>query len=105
MNKALEKHSHDAPHGGMEALLPSLIGVSILACGLLAKMGFRGRASVASIDLGKIQCISDPATHLPIVPSVVSFLEPRCTGDQESAFIAEIWRESQKSGEQTYICK
>jgi len=82
-------------------------GTAILACGLLTKMGFRGRVSVAGINsgttnsiiciqkltkgVGEIQCIPDPVTHSPIVPSTVSFLEPRCTGDQESAFIAEIW--------------
>lgn len=54
-------------------------------------MGFRGRASVAGIDLGttnsvicvqsqakgvgEIHCIPDPSTKSPIIPSVVSFLE------------------------------
>lgn len=91
-SKAFEKHGRDAPSGGIESLFPSLIGVAILACGVMAKMGFRGRASVAGIDLGttnsvicvqaqakgvgKIDCIPDPATGSPIVPSVVSFLEP-----------------------------
>ena len=57
----------------------------------MAWMGFRGRASVAGIDLGTtnsvicvqapakgvgtIDCIPDPATGSPIVPSVVSFLD------------------------------
>lgn len=62
----------------------------------MAKMGFRGRADVAGIDLGttnsvvcvqsplesagqggvgKIECIPDPANGSPIVPSVVSFLD------------------------------
>jgi molecular chaperone DnaK (HSP70) len=90
-SKALQKHGQDAPSGGAEALLPSLIGVGILAFGIMAKMGFRGRATVAGIDLGTtnsvicvqapskgvgdIQCIPDPLTNSPIVPSVVSFLE------------------------------
>ena len=54
-------------------------------------MGFRGRATVAGIDLGttnsvicvqkpdkgvgEIECIPDPSNNSPIVPSVVSFLE------------------------------
>jgi molecular chaperone DnaK len=58
----------------------------------MAKMGFRGRASVAGIDLGttnsvicvqklekgvgEIECIPDPRTNSPIIPSAVSFLEP-----------------------------
>jgi molecular chaperone DnaK (HSP70) len=73
------------------ALLPSAIGLAVLGFGLMAKMGFRGRASVAGIDLGTtnsvicvqapakgvgtIDCIPDPATGSPIVPSVVSFLD------------------------------
>lgn len=86
------KHGNDAPSGGIEALFPSLIVLAILVCGVMAKMGFRGRASVAGIDLGttnsvicvqqldkgvgKIDCIPDPQSESPIVPSVVSFLEP-----------------------------
>lgn len=90
-SKALQKHGDDAPSGGIQSLLPSLVGLAVLGCGIMAKMGFRGRASVAGIDLGttnsvvcvqkpdkgvgEIQCIPDPATHSPIIPSVVSFLE------------------------------
>lgn len=56
----------------------------------MAKMGFRGRATVAGIDLGttnsvicvqapsksvgEITCIPDPVTSSPIIPSVVSFV-------------------------------
>lgn len=77
---------------GPEVILPSLIGVAILVCAVMAKMGFRGRASVAGIDLGttnsvicvqkldkglgKIECIPDETDNV-IVPSVVSFI-----GDQ-----------------------
>jgi molecular chaperone DnaK (HSP70) len=91
-SKALQKHGSDAPSGGIESLVPSLIGLAILVCGVMAKMGFRGRASVAGIDLGTtnsvicvqkpdkgvgvIECIPDPSTNSPIIPSVVSFLEP-----------------------------
>jgi molecular chaperone DnaK (HSP70) len=90
-SKALQKHGSDKPSGGMEALLPSLIGLAVLVCGVMAKMGFRGRSSVAGIDLGTtnsvicvqapskgvgaIECIPDPYNESPIVPSVVSFLE------------------------------
>lgn len=93
-SKALQKHKNDKPGGGMEALLPSLAGIAVLAFALMVKMGFRGRATVAGIDLGTtnsvicvqqqstgaddlvIDCIPDPATGTPVVPSVVSFLEP-----------------------------
>mmetsp|Transcript_26904 Transcript_26904/g.41204 ORF Transcript_26904/g.41204 Transcript_26904/m.41204 type:complete len:615 (+) Transcript_26904:140-1984(+) len=90
-SKSLEKHGKDAPSGGIEALIPSLIGVALLVCVVMAKMGFRGRATVAGIDLGttnsvicvqapsksvgEIECIPDPSTQSPIIPSVVSFLE------------------------------
>jgi molecular chaperone DnaK (HSP70) len=96
---SLQKHKNDKPSGGMEVLLPSFIGVAILICGVMAKLGFRGRASVCGIDLGTtnsviciqeqggissssnhtnnlvIRCIADPATGSPVVPSVVSFLD------------------------------
>ena len=91
-SKALQKHGNDSPSGGIESLLPSFIGLAVLACGIMAKMGFRGRASVAGIDLGttnsvvcvqkldkgvgEIECIPDPKTGSPIIPSAVSFLEP-----------------------------
>lgn len=92
-SKSLQKHQNDGKSGGMEALLPSLIGVTILICGVLAKLGFRGRATVVGIDLGTtnsvicvqaqstgtmrmvIDCIADPATGSPVIPSVVSFLD------------------------------
>ncbi|CAB9526322.1 protein DnaK [Seminavis robusta] len=91
-SRSKQKHGADGPSGGIEALLPSLIGVAILVCGVMAKMGFRGRAQVAGIDLGTtnsvicvqapskgvgiIDCMKDPLTQSPIIPSVVSFLEP-----------------------------
>jgi len=91
-SRALKRHGDDGSGGGMQALLPSFIGVVILACGVMAKMGFRGRAHVAGIDLGTtnsvicvqapskgvgiIDCIPDPTTNSSIIPSVVSFLEP-----------------------------
>jgi len=90
-SKSLEKHGADSPSGGIEALIPSVIGVAVLICMVMAKMGFRGRATVAGIDLGttnsvicvqapsktvgEIECIPDPSTGSPIIPSVVSFLE------------------------------
>lgn len=58
----------------------------------MAKMGFRGCVSVAGINLGttnsvvcvqalsksvgEIECIPDPASGSPIVPLVISFLDP-----------------------------
>lgn len=90
-SRALAKHGQDGPSGGIMALLPSAVGLAVLGFGLMAKMGFRGRASVAGIDLGTtnsvicvqapakgvgtIDCIPDPATGSPIIPSVVSFLD------------------------------
>ncbi|KAL3787188.1 hypothetical protein HJC23_010198 [Cyclotella cryptica] len=85
------KHQNDSKSGGVEALIPSAIGVVVLVVGIMAKMGFRGRSTVAGIDLGttnsvicvqapskgvgEIVCIPDPATNSPVVPSVVSFLD------------------------------
>ena len=63
-SNSLKKHGADGPSGGVEALLPSLIGLAILGFGLMAKMGFRGRASVAGIDLGttnSVICVQAPA--------------------------------------------
>ena len=95
-SRAKAKHEADKPSGGVEAILPSLGIVAVLAFAVMAKMGFRGRADVAGIDLGttnsvvcvqsplesagqggvgKIECIPDPANGSPIVPSVVSFLD------------------------------
>ena len=87
-SKALKKHGKDNPSGGLESLVPSLIGVVVLVVCVMAQRGFRGRASVAGIDLGTtnsvicvqrlskgvgvIDCVSDPLTGSPIIPSVVS---------------------------------
>mmetsp|Transcript_4973 Transcript_4973/g.7240 ORF Transcript_4973/g.7240 Transcript_4973/m.7240 type:complete len:608 (+) Transcript_4973:72-1895(+) len=89
--KMTAKHQNDSQSGGMDALIPSLIGVVVLIVVVMAKMGFRGRATVAGIDLGttnsvvcvqapssgvgEIVCIPDPATNSPVIPSVVSFLD------------------------------
>jgi len=70
-------------------LLPSIIGIIIGICALAAKLGFRGRATVAGIDLGttnsvicvqapsksvgEIICVPDPITNTSIIPSVVSY--------------------------------
>lgn len=91
-SKSLQRHGKDSPSGGIEALIPSLIGVAVLVVSVMAQKGFRGRASVAGIDLGttnsvicvqapsksvgEIDCIKDPSSGSPIIPSVVSFLEP-----------------------------
>eukprot|EP00537_Pseudo-nitzschia_pungens_P010882 CAMPEP_0172389654 /NCGR_PEP_ID=MMETSP1061-20121228/6484_1 /TAXON_ID=37318 /ORGANISM="Pseudo-nitzschia pungens, Strain cf. pungens" /LENGTH=676 /DNA_ID=CAMNT_0013119843 /DNA_START=303 /DNA_END=2333 /DNA_ORIENTATION=+ len=92
-SKALKKHGKDNPSGGLESLLPSLIGVAVLVIAVMAQRGFRGRASVAGIDLGTtnsvicvqrpskgvgvIDCVEDPLTNSPIVPSVVSVYDPQ----------------------------
>ena len=93
-SRALQRHGKKdgASGGGVEAMLPSLIGVAVLVVAVMAQHGFRGRASVAGIDLGTtnsvicvqapsksigtIDCIPDPLSGSPIIPSVVSFLEP-----------------------------
>eukprot|EP00985_Skeletonema_marinoi_P012473 scaffold6031_cov137-Skeletonema_marinoi.AAC.9 len=83
--KMTAKHQNDSQSGGMDALIPSLIGVVVLIVVVMAKMGFRGRATVAGIDLGttnsvvcvqapssgvgEIVCVPDPATNSPVVPS------------------------------------
>lgn len=63
-SKSLQKHGSDSPSGGIEALLPSFIGLAILVCGVMARMGFRGRAAVAGIDLGttnSVICVQAPS--------------------------------------------
>ena len=63
-SKSLQKHGADAPSGGMEALIPSFIGIVILGMAVMAKMGFRGRATVAGIDLGttnSVICVQAPS--------------------------------------------
>ena len=52
MSNMTAKHQNDSKSGGIDALLPSLIGVVVLVIAIMAKMGFRGRATVAGIDLG-----------------------------------------------------
>ena len=52
MSNMTAKHQNDTKSGGIDALLPSLIGVIVLVLAIMAKMGFRGRATVAGIDLG-----------------------------------------------------
>ncbi|KAL7536873.1 hypothetical protein ACHAXR_007455 [Thalassiosira sp. AJA248-18] len=90
-SKLATKHADDSKSGGMDALIPSAIGVVVLIFVVMARLGFRGRATVAGIDLGttnsvicvqapskgvgEIECIIDPATNSPVVPSVVSFLD------------------------------
>ena len=91
-SKSLQRHGQDAQSGGMDAIIPSFIGLTVLVVCVMAHRGFRGRASVAGIDLGtthsvvcvqapsksvgEIECIPDPLTGSPIIPSVVSFLLP-----------------------------
>eukprot|EP00978_Attheya_sp_CCMP212_P008158 scaffold19042_cov53-Attheya_sp.AAC.8 len=90
-SNSAKRHQNDQKSGGLDALLPSLAGVTVLIFILMGHMGFRGRVSVAGIDLGttnsviciqalsktvgEIECIKDPFNGSPIIPSVVSFLE------------------------------
>ena len=46
------RHDGETKSGGVEALIPTIIAVIVLGCAIVAKMGFRGRATVAGIDLG-----------------------------------------------------
>ncbi len=58
------KHENDAKSGGMDALIPSAIGAVVLVFVVMAKMGFRGRATVAGIDLGttnSVICVQAPS--------------------------------------------
>jgi molecular chaperone DnaK (HSP70) len=91
-SKSFKKYEGEQAGGGIEALIPSLIGIGLLVVGIVAKMGWRGRANVAGIDLGttnsvicvqqqskgvgKIECIPDPFNNSPIVPSVISIIDP-----------------------------
>merc|ERR1711935_314546 len=88
-SKALQKHGKDNPSGGLESLIPSLIGVVVLVVAVMAQRGFRGRASVAGIDLGTtnsvicvqrpskgvgvIDCIPDPSSGSPIIVGFLLF--------------------------------
>jgi len=99
-------HKTSADHAksgrGIEALLPSAIALVVLGFALMAKLGFRGRISVAGIDLGttnsviciqalsssvgKIDCIPDPMNNSPLIPSVVSFLPRTSEGKSNWKF-------------------
>jgi len=60
-----KKHVGDSKSGGIEAILPSLGIVAVLAFALVAKNGWRGRASVAGIDLGttnSVICVQQQST-------------------------------------------
>lgn len=99
-----QKNSASSKHKGgntspLQVMLPSLIALVILGVAVMGKMGFRGRPTVAGIDLGTtnsvicvqqqqaevvIDCIRDPRTNSPIIPSVVSFL-PRPQSSTKSS--------------------
>ena len=62
-SKMTSKHADDANSGGMNALLPSIIGLIILSFMIMAKLGFRGRATTCGIDLGttnSVVCVQQP---------------------------------------------
>lgn len=99
-SRMASKHADDTKSGGIDALLPTIACIIILTFVIMVRLGFRGRATVAGIDLGttnsvicvqsqssssgssstgggggEIVCIPDTTTNSPIVPSVVSFLD------------------------------
>lgn len=75
----------------LTSMLPSLGLVVVAVFAMAARAGFRGRPTTAGIDLGttnsvvcvqtpdegvgKIECVPDPFTGSPVVPSVVSYLD------------------------------
>jgi len=62
-SKMTSKHADDANSGGMNALIPSIIGLIILSFMIMAKLGFRGRATTCGIDLGttnSVVCVQQP---------------------------------------------
>ena len=72
-SKAKQKHGADGTSGGMEALLPSVIGLAVFGCAIMAKMGFRGRAEVAGIDLGttnSVICVQQPSKGVGIIECI-----------------------------------
>lgn len=87
--KVIKHKNEQNTHTAILSILPSLGGVFVAVLALMAKMGFRGRATIAGIDLGttnsvicvqmpskgvgEISCIPDPLTNSAIIPSVVSF--------------------------------
>ena len=59
-----QRHEHDSASGGIGSLIPSLAGVIVLGGILMARSGFRGRATVAGIDLGttnSVVCVQEQA--------------------------------------------
>lgn len=74
------KHQNDSKSGGMEALIPSAVGVVVLVVGIMAKMGFRGRSTVAGIDLGTTN-------------SVICVQAPSKGGENPSTFCFHSWCE------------
>jgi hypothetical protein len=59
-----QRHENDSSSGGIGSIIPSLIGVLVLGGILLARSGFRGRATVAGIDLGttnSVVCVQEQA--------------------------------------------
>lgn len=90
-SKFQQRHENDRLSGGIDALLPSLVAVGVALCIIASRSGFRGRSTVAGVDLGttnsvicvqqqaatkgvgKIECIPDSFNNSPIIPSCVSF--------------------------------
>jgi hypothetical protein len=51
-SRMTSKHADDTKSGGIDALLPTIACIIVLSVGIMARLGFRGRATVAGIDLG-----------------------------------------------------
>jgi hypothetical protein len=59
-----KRHGSDTKSGGIEAILPSFVVIIVLVFGYIAKSGFRGRSTVAGIDLGttnSVICVQQQA--------------------------------------------
>jgi hypothetical protein len=64
VSELAQRHEHDATSGGIGSIIPSLLGVLVLGGILLTRSGFRGRATVAGIDLGttnSVVCVQEQA--------------------------------------------
>ena len=79
-SKALMRHGKDSPSGGMEALLPSFIGLGVLVFAVMAQRGFRGRATVA----GRTN-----ALDFPITPGAVQ-TTCRCREYANNGFVTRL---------------
>jgi hypothetical protein len=52
ISSSRKRHEGETQSGGIQALLPSFIAIVVIGCAIVAKLGLRGRPTVAGIDLG-----------------------------------------------------